>query len=1004
METAERESENETTRTEKMMSGSEASFSQDNQPGQERAVIPDRIALFRIREAQVFVSLVDSGKQPWNLPAQGLVLPMGVEIGSYGNMARALRNALDPGLWDRLLERIKEKTGGEIEPLKPACVPLDDPELGPALLPNAPRDANGQPARCYVIAATVGRLTDPKETRGVAEAIVRTAARENVQRLILPMMGTGRGQFRGEDAEVAEAMVRGVYKALMSLHQRAMTEITITTVNQPTFEAIQKNANQLINTLPQRLESDQPAQQDLLGISDEVGALAEALLLQRVEPPLAVGILGSWGSGKTTVMNLIRRRMTEIRGLASPGWPQELDARPDTPYVGHVYLIHFNAWTYAKSSLWASLMHTIFFELSRQLTLEENLAKALAQIEFDAEDGSEQKESEEVRKKELKKQVLLKEDHRLWPILCASEDEANSQLLHTELGRQVLERWKSDGFATDALWTYLQERVIDERKRLDDLRRQLAEARHKLAARVHWEPVFAKLQKVLARSAWEKLQQQVDSEDADALEELGKVTPSVLDSLNSALQHPVETAAFLLFAACVAALPWLLNQTAWQWPAGVVTAVTLLAGYARTFLRVRNTLNSIRAEYQESVEAEQARLQTGEGPLLEPSRWRKLRQDVADLETEVQRQEQKVGLTSRHPSVLEFLQARLEEGFYEKQLGLMHCVECDLQNLTDALYIHSGFDPDIESKRERFPRGQPRVVLFIDDLDRCPPHKVVEVLESVQLLLKTELFIVVLGLDTRYVTRALEKAYAGILRWEGDPSALDYIEKILTFAYRVKPVRKDSTATFLEGLGLEVVGAPAVTGSETRGGIQAGSDGGPESVDPVAQRSQVGNIGALALQPAVVTFTSEEYERIQYVLEQIQLTPRAIKRIGNVMKLIRIFWHRTDTSPEPRMVQTVAALLALSARYPRAMCDAFVEMDARYQETPPSTQTWRQFFQDFLARHGEDNQHIRAWKKQMEADVEEVLPSEAKLTDLDLRSLDLTRSFSWVGDPTPTVT
>jgi len=36
-----------------------------------------------------------------------------------------------------------------------------------------------------------------------------------------------------------------------------------------------------------------------------------------------------------------------------------------SPSVGHVYQI-ISGWDYAKSNLWASLMHTVFFELNRQ--------------------------------------------------------------------------------------------------------------------------------------------------------------------------------------------------------------------------------------------------------------------------------------------------------------------------------------------------------------------------------------------------------------------------------------------------------------------------------------------------------------------------------------------------------------------------------------------------------------------------------------------------------------
>lgn len=51
------------------------------------------------------------------------------------------------------------------------------------------------------------------------------------------------------------------------------------------------------------------------------------------------------------------------------------------------------------------------------------------------------------------------------------------------------------------------------------------------------------------------------------------------------------------------------------------------------------------------------------------------------------------------------------------------------------------------------PKPVERIVLYIDDLDRCPPKRVVEVLEAVHLLLAFPLFVVVVGVDVRWVSR-----------------------------------------------------------------------------------------------------------------------------------------------------------------------------------------------------------------------------------------------------------
>ena len=56
-----------------------------------------------------------------------------------------------------------------------------------------------------------------------------------------------------------------------------------------------------------------------------------------------------------------------------------------------------------------------------------------------------------------------------------------------------------------------------------------------------------------------------------------------------------------------------------------------------------------------------------------------------------------------------------------------------------------------------------RIVLYIDDLDRCPPNKVVDVLQAVHLLLAFPLFVVVVGVDARWITRSLETRYRELL-------------------------------------------------------------------------------------------------------------------------------------------------------------------------------------------------------------------------------------------------
>ena len=72
-----------------------------------------------------------------------------------------------------------------------------------------------------------------------------------------------------------------------------------------------------------------------------------------------------------------------------------------------------------------------------------------------------------------------------------------------------------------------------------------------------------------------------------------------------------------------------------------------------------------------------------------------------------------------------------------------------------------------------------RVVVFIDDLDRCSPDKALEVLESIKLFLGMEGFIFVVGLSHKTVTELVTKAYTATgVRGE------DYIKKIIQIPNR----------------------------------------------------------------------------------------------------------------------------------------------------------------------------------------------------------------------------
>jgi hypothetical protein len=67
---------------------------------------------------------------------------------------------------------------------------------------------------------------------------------------------------------------------------------------------------------------------------------------------LAVGVFGDWGSGKTVFLRLLEKQV------------QLAAARANEVSHGAVQQVWFNAWHYAETDLWASLVAEIFSQLA----------------------------------------------------------------------------------------------------------------------------------------------------------------------------------------------------------------------------------------------------------------------------------------------------------------------------------------------------------------------------------------------------------------------------------------------------------------------------------------------------------------------------------------------------------------------------------------------------------------------------------------------------------------
>ena len=106
-----------------------------------------------------------------------------------------------------------------------------------------------------------------------------------------------------------------------------------------------------------------------------------------------------------------------------------------------------------------------------------------------------------------------------------------------------------------------------------------------------------------------------------------------------------------------------------------------------------------------------------------------------------------------------------------------------------------------------------RVIFYIDEPDRCPAERVVEVLEAVHLLLALKLFVVVVGVDSRWLVRSLQRHYQAQLSpdevtvpqrqddwvyWDTTPQ--NYLEKIFQIVFSIRSMGRTGYESLLDTL------------------------------------------------------------------------------------------------------------------------------------------------------------------------------------------------------------
>ena len=241
----------------------------------------------------------------------------------------------------------------------------------------------------------------------------------------------------------------------------------------------------------------------------------------------------------------------------------------------------------------------------------------------------------------------------------------------------------------------------------------------------------------------------------------------------------------------------------------------------------------------------------------------------------------------------------------------------------------------------RLPRIN-RIVLYIDDLDRCPERKVVDVLQAVHLLLAYPLFVVVVGVDPRWLLHSLEEhsrcskrriSRVPTTRRRGG-ARLRSITSRKSFRFRSPSVQwrrrvSDGSSTTSR----RRANRPPRPGLPGRRWLARGGHAACRAPEPDELLDL--NPAALELDDRERVFMAKLYELIP--------TPRAAKRFVNVYRLIRA----SITDPyelmwflQAREFAAVQVLLAIVTGAPAESSEILRELLARPADGAWNTNWW----------------------------------------------------------------
>lgn len=674
--------------------------------------------------------------------------------------------------------------------------------------------------------------------------------------------------------------------------------------------------------------------------------------------PLSLGLFGDWGSGKSFFMRQLEKTIDEVAKIASPG------------YCTQIVQIRFNAWNYIDTqNLWASLTSEIFEQLAQKISSGDTATAAMKRAQLlAATDSSRNVLAEAQTKKESVELSLHQSEERL------------KQLANTDADlRAVLRDVK------------LPRTTVQSIMESTGLRKQA-------------EEISAKLLLPINEATPESVGQQ--------LAELRTTSGRIRASWRSLWASPPgERRRLLVILLVCLGTPLLATQVApffthaWKAVSGLFGVAGLvglgvklqpfLAAAKAAAKQLETAWNAANAQLEAQKQLQRDTLEKERTALANQMEQAQKSVDVAT--TALRYAEAQLDALRADRQVSDFIRQRNQSKDYTQHLGVIARAHQDFARLTKLL-------KEAQTERSRDSQEPPsplphidRIILYIDDLDRCPEDKVVDVLQAVHLLLAFELFVVVVGVDSRWLLHSLQQhsaVFQSSLRkdihmsneerhhWQSTP--LNYLEKIFQIPYALRVMDPQGFGSLIDDLTrATAIPAPNPTPQQ----LPALRTDAPEELaaqlDPKHYSSpepvKTGDSEPTAPPAPLILSITDEERSFMKALHELIPSPRSAKRFVNTYRLLHASLPANERATfigsleRPGECQVAQLLLALIIGYP---AEATTVLESLVEQEP--TGAWWPFLMALPSTgHGASPDRWEELRSRMEEIQEEgILPTD----------------------------